>query len=125
MMQENITYVINMTKLTSTILTFSSFDSACVLSLIIIKFIDALIAFINHKLSTINCLINTRIVESAYKLSPKSSLYASARRFGQSLKGSKRPKKKRSTFGSSTKVSPPINLRFSYNHANLSAVYIT
>lgn len=59
-----------------------------------------------------------------YRLSPKSERNFAARRWGQSDSASRRPKKKRSTLGSSTKCSPPIRRRFSQSQPRRSAAYL-
>ena len=58
-----------------------------------------------------------------YKLSPKSSRNLAASLSCQSPIASRRPKKKRSTSGSSTHFKPPIKSRLSYNHFTRSAQY--
>ena len=64
------------------------------------------------------------ITSALYKLSPKSLRNCPTRAWGQSPTDFSRPKKKRSTFGSSTNSNPPIRLRFSYSHAMRSAAYL-
>ena len=56
-----------------------------------------------------------RFIDLFYKLSPKSLRNFATSCSCQSPMGSRRPKKKRSDAGSSTKISPPTRCRFSYS----------